>query len=108
MDAKDALRDMVESSGLTQAQIEARANKYSGWVGQSLARPRPGADLIALIARACGYRLALVPDDGGRAITIGDDAADLETSDPIGEARALIARASSILEAMEGGEAASE
>lgn len=107
MDASNALREMVQASGLTHRQIEARCNRYGGWIGQSLARPRPGADLVASVARACGYRLELVPIDGGRAITIGDDVADLEMSDPIGEARALIARASSILESV-GEETASE
>ena len=102
MDASNALREMVQASGLTHRQIEARCNRYGGWIGQSLARPRPGADLVASVAQACGYRLELVPIDGGEHIAIGtDDDVPARSQDPIGEARALIARASSILEAMD-------
>ena len=103
MDAANALRDMVEASGLTHRQIEARAGRYGGWVGQSLARPRPGADLVADIARACGYRLELVPMDGGEAVTIGeysdDDAGG--ASDRLVQARALLHRAAALLDGMD-------
>lgn len=102
MDASQAMREVVESSGLTHRQIEARSRRYGGWVGQSLARPRPGADLLAEMAHACGYRLELVPMDGGRSIVIGDGCApDRGDAPSLDQARALIARASSILEALD-------
>lgn len=103
MDAANALRDMVEASGLTHRQIEARAGRYGGWVGQSLARPKPGADTIATIARACGYRLELVPMDGGEAITIGEAMADDAdgASDRLVQARALLHRAAALLDDMD-------
>lgn len=99
MDATTAMREMVGTSALTHKQIEARANKYNGWVGQTLARPRPGADLLADIARACGYTLQLVPINGGAAITIGDDGtADRDDAPTIDQARAMIARGLAMLD----------
>lgn len=104
MDAHEAARAIVEECGLTHRQIEARAGRYGGWIGQTLARPRPGADLLADLARSCGYRLELVPMDGGDHIVIGDspdDARPMEDSDRISEARALMRRATALLDAME-------
>lgn len=98
MDASQAMREMVEASGLTHRQLERRCNRYSGWVGQTLARPRPGADLLAEIARACGWRLELVPMDGSASICVGDYSATDETeTDQIALASALLARASDLL-----------
>ena len=99
MDAANAMRYVVEQSGLTHRQIESRAGRYGGWVGQTLSRPRPGADLLAELARACGYRLELVPMDGGDPITIGDYDADEQTHEHAADqARALILRAAALLE----------
>jgi hypothetical protein len=106
MDASQAMRAMIEACGLTHKQLEARTGRYGGWVGQTLARPRPGADLLAEIARACGYRLELVPMDGAaESIAIGPDPAGAPGSsdssgDEIAQARALLARASALLESM--------
>lgn len=103
MDARDAARHMVDVSGLTQRQIETRAGRFNGWAAQSLARPRPGADLLASIATACGYRLELVPIDGGPSITIGADSPDLDDAAPsLQDARAMLARASAILDQLDG------
>lgn len=102
MDASDALREMVESSALTHRQIEARAGRYGGWVGQTLSRPRPGADLMADVASACGYRLQLVPLDGGATITIGDECApDRDEAPTIDQARAMIARGLAMLDQLD-------
>ena len=102
MDGSQALRSMVEASGLTHAQIEARASRYGGWVGQTLARSRPGSDLVAELARACGYRLELVPMDGGATIAIGDyDEARHDEAAAIDQARALIARAAALLDGID-------
>jgi hypothetical protein len=105
MDAAQALRSVVEASGLTHRQIEARAGRYGGWVGQTLARPKPGADLLAEIARSCGYRLDLVPIDGGVTITIGDACDDAGDAATIGQARAILARATAILDSIDQGDA---
>ena len=100
MDASNAMRACVIESGLTHKQIESKARRYNGWLGQTLARPRPGADLLAEVAHACGYRLALVPDDDGEMIVIGDDfePATTTTRDSISQARALLARACALLD----------
>ena len=100
MNAAQAMRTVVESSGLTHRQIEARAGRYGGWIGQTLMRPKPGADLLASVAKACGYRLELVPMDGGEPIRIGDDVAEVAEvaeGDRIAQARALIVRAAALL-----------
>lgn len=98
MDTTSAMRRMVEESGLTHAQLERRAGQYGGWVGQSLARPRPGADVLAALARACGYRLALVPIAGGTSIVIGDDTQSDEDAPTIDQARQLMARSLAVLD----------
>lgn len=100
MDATQAMRAMIEACGLTHKQLEARAGRYGGWVGQTLARPRPGADLLAEIARACGYRLELVPMDGAAdSIAIGPDPAGAPGhGDEVARARVLLARAAALLE----------
>lgn len=99
MDASGAARQMVDGCGLTQRQIEARAGRYTGWVAQSLGRPKIGADLLASMAGACGYRLDLVPLDGGDPITIGrGDDGDGDQGATIDQARALIARGLAMLD----------
>ena len=99
MDASNAMRACVIESGLTHKQIESKARRYNGWIGQTLARPRPGADLLAEVAHACGYRLALVPDDDGETIVIGEDFEPTAPSmDRIEQARALLARACALLD----------
>lgn len=99
MDAANAMRYVVEQSGLTHKQVESRADRYGGWLGQTLSRPRPGADLLAEVARACGYRLELVPMDGGEPVTIGGDDMHEQTHEHVADqARALILRAAALLE----------
>ena len=101
MDASQALRRMVETSGLTHRQIARRMGRYDAYVSQMLTRTQaPGADTVASVARACGYRLELVPIGGdGASIVIGnvadDDADDL---DQMAQARALIARGLAMLD----------
>ena len=99
MDASQAMRACVIESGLTHKQIESKARRYNGWIGQTLARPRPGADLLAEVAHACGYRLALVPDGEGDMIVIGEDFEPMAPSmDKIEQVRALLARACALLD----------
>lgn len=101
MDAKDAARAMVDGCGLTHRQIEARAGRYTGWVAQSLARPRPGADLVAELARACGYSMQLVAMDGGSTISIGDHAGDDDGAPSLEQARAMISRGLAMLDGLD-------
>ena len=106
MDASQALREMVEASGLTHRQIARRLGRYDSYVSQVLTRSgSPGGDTIASIAHACGYRLDLVPIDGGSTITIGDACDDTGDAATIDQARALLARASAILESIDQGDA---
>ena len=107
MDALHALREAVEASGLTHRQIARRLGKYDAYISQALTRSsNPSADTLATIARACGYRLELVPVDGsGDSIVVGLDPAGAPGSsdsraDEIAQARALLARASALLESV--------
>ena len=104
MDSASALRYVVETSGLTHRQIAHRLGRYDSYVSQVLTRSgAPGADTIATIARACGYRLELVPMDGGEAVTIGEAMADDAdgASDRLVQARALVHRAAALLDGMD-------
>lgn len=103
MDSSHALRTVVEASGLTHRQIARRLDRYDSYVSQVLTRTSaPGADTIASIATACGYRLELVPLDGGRSIVIGeDDQQDDSAADRVAQARALVHRAAALLDDME-------
>ena len=97
MDASQALREIVEASGLTHRQIARRLGRYDSYVSQLLTRSgAPGADTLASVAGACGYRLELVPMDGSESLTIGD----YEQTQPraADQARALILRAAALLE----------
>lgn len=102
MDAMQALRTMIEASGLTHRQVARRLGRYDAYVSQVLTRTtNPATDTLASIARACGYRLELVPiDEGAASIAIGDALPDEhhEPGDEIMQARALLARACALLE----------
>ena len=102
MDGHDALREIVTRSGLTHRQLESRLHRSSGYIGQALSRPKPGCDTVAEIARACGYRLELVPMDGGESITIGDHTDEQTQPRATDQARALILRAAALLEQVDG------
>ena len=105
MQVTQAIRTMCEGSGLTHRQIASRLGKYATYVSQMITRGTdPQASTLADLARSCGYRLELVPMDGGDSIVIGDapdDAIPMDDSDRISEARALMRRAAVLLDAME-------
>ena len=103
MEVADAMRKMVDESGLTRSQISARMGRYDSYISQLLTRPSvPGADTVAAVAHACGYRLALVPMDGGDTIPIGDASTDSDASNAtIAQTRALLTRALANLDALE-------
>ena len=104
MQAIEAIREIVDISGLTHRQIAQRLDKYDTFVSQILTRGRdPQASTLADVATACGYRLALVPLDGGAPIVIGEeqDQRDDSAADRVAQARALVHRAAAILDDME-------
>lgn len=99
MDTKQAIREIVKASGLTHRQIAHRLGKYDTYVSQITSRATtPGCDDMAALARACGYRLDLVPMDGGATITIGDGYATDADAPTIDKARAMIARGLAMLD----------
>ena len=103
MEVADALRTMVDESGLTRTQVSARMGRYDSYVSQLLTRTSvPGADTVASIARACGYRLELVPMRGGAPLVIGDDGDDApDRNMTIAKTKELLTKALANLDAME-------
>ena len=103
MDSVQALREAVEVSGLTHRQVAQRMGRHGAYVSQTLRQKSVGGDVLASIATACGYRLALVPLDGGAPIVIGDDDdhRDDSAADRVAQARALVHRAAALLDDME-------
>ena len=102
MRSTQAAREMMASSGLTHRQAAHRLDRSDSYISQVIGQKSIGCDVMADIARACGYTLQLVPLDGGAAITIGDDdAPDRDDTPSLDEARALLARAAAILDRMD-------
>jgi len=104
MDSVQALREAVEVSGLTHRQVAQRMGRHGAYVSQTLRQKSVGGDVLASIATACGYRLALVPLDGGRSIVIGEDEGQQDeerAADRVAQARALVHRAAALLDDME-------
>lgn len=74
MRSTDAVRLMIDRSGLTCYRVAMGLDRHSSYVSTMLRRGSvPSADLLARIARICGYRLELIPDDGGEPITLDTD-----------------------------------
>lgn len=109
MDVQQAMRAMVDASGMTHRQISARLGRYDSYVSQLLTRQSvPSVDTVAQVAHACGYRLELVPTADGDALVIGDDdslvddrgdAPDRDMT--IAKTKELLAKALANLESME-------
>lgn len=72
MKSLEAVRAMLDASKLTPYRASLRIGRNSTYLAGMLRRGScPSADLLAKIARACGYRLELVPLDGaGDSLTI--------------------------------------
>ena len=71
MDTLQAVREMLAASGLTPYAAAVGMGRTPTYISGMLRRGSvPSADLLAKIAGACGYRLQLVPDDGGDVLTI--------------------------------------
>ena len=103
MDVQQAMRTMVDASGMTHRQISARLGRYDSYVSQLLTRQSvPSVDTVAQVAHACGYRLELVPMAGGDALVIGDDGDDApDRGDAIARTKELLTKALANLDAME-------
>jgi len=109
MDVQQAMRAMVDASGMTHRQISARLGRYDSYVSQLLTRQSvPSVDTVAQVAHACGYRLELVPVGDGRSLTIGDDDAPVDDrgdapdrGDAIARTKELLLKALANLDAME-------
>ena len=103
MDVQQAMRAMVDASGMTHRQISARLGRYDSYVSQLLTRQSvPSVDTVAQVAHACGYRLELVPMAGGDALAIGDDGDDAPDRDmTIAQTKELLTKALANLESME-------
>ena len=80
MNSREALAHVVRASGKSKAAISRGIGKSSNYVSALFSMNRaPGTDLLAKIARECGYTLQLVGH--GEVLSI-DGRADLE---PAGE-----------------------
>lgn len=103
MDVQQAMRAMVDASGMTHRQISARLGRYDSYVSQLLTRQSvPSVDTVAQVAHACGYRLELVPMAGGDALAIGDEGDDAPDRDmTIAKTKELLTKALANLDAME-------
>jgi transcriptional regulator with XRE-family HTH domain len=103
MDVQQAMRTMVDASGMTHRQISARLGRYDSYVSQLLTRQSvPSVDTVAQVAHACGYRLELVPMAGSDALAIGDEGDDApDRGDAIARTKELLLKALANLDAME-------
>lgn len=64
MDGKMAVRAMAAATGNTYQAISERCGRGSSWLGHVLNKPGDfTASTIARAAGACGYKLALVPEN---------------------------------------------
>lgn len=74
MTTLEAVRGMLEASGMSAYRVSLALGRSPNCVSGMLRRGSvPSADLLARIARICGYRLELIPDDGGDPITLDGD-----------------------------------
>lgn len=61
MDSRGALAHIVAASGESKAAMSRRLGRSDNYISALFTMRRaPGTDLMAELARACGYRLQLV------------------------------------------------
>ena len=70
MQALEAAREMMEREGLTMYRVSVDTGHKPSYVQSAMRKGAIGAHVLALIADACGYDLALVPRAGGEPIRI--------------------------------------
>lgn len=77
MTSLEALRLMLDRSGVTSYRVALRLGRASSYVAGMLRRGScPSADLLAKMADACGYDLRLISRDGLDSITIDAGSTD--------------------------------
>lgn len=71
MDAKTAIRKMVDSSGEAPGALASRIGRGRTYVYTILNQESvPRLDTFARLARACGYRLVLETKDGSKGVEL--------------------------------------
>ena len=66
MDANEAMRLIIESSGKSGRQVAREIGRSESFISSSLAQGVcPRADTLARVASACGYELVLIPKPEG-------------------------------------------
>ena len=71
MTSLEAVRAMLDSSGVTPYRVALKIGRSPNFVSGMLRRGScPSADLLARMAGACGYDLRLVPRAGGDSLTV--------------------------------------
>lgn len=71
MEAFEAVRRIVDGAGVSRAEASRRMGKGDKFINSILVRERtPRVDTLALIARACGWRLVLEREDGSERIEL--------------------------------------
>jgi len=64
MQTTDAMRAVVARAGLSSRAASVACGRSPSWLSVALARPRTcEAATVALLGRACGHTLALVPTE---------------------------------------------
>lgn len=77
MRSLDAVRLMLERSSMSPYRAAVLMGRDASYISGMLRRGScPSADILAEIAKACGYRLELVRIDGSESIHIDGGGAD--------------------------------
>ena len=77
MNTLQAMRAMLDASGVTPYRAAVALGRHSSYISQTLRRGScPSADLLARVAGVCGWRLALLPPNelDANALTISGTA----------------------------------
>ena len=69
MTTLEAMRAMIDAAGMSTYAVACEIGRTSSYVSGMFRRGSvPGGDVLARIARACGYRLALIPNDDAQEV----------------------------------------
>lgn len=74
MDAKTAMRWMMDASGVGPSELSRRLGHSRSYITASIAQGSiPKLDTFARIAHECGYRLVLETEDGSSGVELCAD-----------------------------------
>ena len=74
MNANDAMRTMIETSGKSGRQVAREIGRSESFVSSTLAQGVcPRADTLARVAEACGYEIVIIPKDVARNLMDDSD-----------------------------------